>query len=254
MIKVGRYNNKVARYIGKIVKKNTDILIEWVFDNNTNDNYGNFNLTNESGFTYTTGKVGQCMVWPGSKESYNTDVRLRRFFDANNPYSINFWFYVSYPNLSLFQKILFGCDGLNTASYKRNWILIGPNYNSSTNIIFERANKDVLDASCSCYMNVQFDSSTWNNVCIVYNGQDASLYFNNVLYPTLNKYSWDEGKAINMGYTDDGGNGNTIQTTLGGNRQNNRIQFIGRMDQFRIYNYAISQNDVSVLWNNGNGI
>jgi uncharacterized protein (TIGR02145 family) len=210
----------------------------WKFNGSLNDEAGIYNLTS-SGSTYETGKIGTAFKFTGSEECYNTDVNLRRVFDSNNSWSVNLWFnssipYDTYtPGMGDTQKALFYCDGENVQPFKRTTITA-----DQRGILFSRmlgsGNGGNITAAYS------FVQDTWYHLSLNFNGSDATVYINGSLVNIT--LSGDLGQDI--GDED----ANTTQITIGGNRQDNVVQWNGLIDQVYLYNRVLTPFEVQQLY------
>jgi hypothetical protein len=61
------------------------------FDNNTNDTSGNYNCTNVSSVSYTTGRLGQCLVLNNTSATFRFGYQL----NYSSAWSVSAWFKVT---------------------------------------------------------------------------------------------------------------------------------------------------------------
>jgi hypothetical protein len=213
-------------------------------ENNTNDSYGTINGTAMGGLTYTTGKSGQAFNFNGTT-SYidygdNFDIGLSSW-----TYSI--WFYPT--NLSfgraLFSKTAAAAGSGRFALYSFNGICFD------------------LVLSDGKYISIRDNSTvmpgfTWFNITIVVDRDDKiKMYYNGVRSTNM----VDLGTASNnlIPYINDNlGNSRPFRVgclsgTDGFNPETPTTFVQGRLDEFNIWNRALTASEVAQIYNSGSG-
>ncbi|MCA9390286.1 LamG domain-containing protein, partial [candidate division WWE3 bacterium] len=186
----------------------------------------------------TTGKRNASIYLDGGDEYVDlADQPEFSFTDGSGtdlPFSLSFWIKNS-TNAYIISKRQVG--GVNEYSVSTD---------SSRLVTFE------LVASSGAYINTKTDAgyptSTWTLVTVTYDGSETSagmnIYFNGVL-----QASTDGGAG---GYT--GMSDTTAKLTLGGRLDTGTTLYNdmnGYIDDFRIYNYELSQAQVNRVLSNG---
>jgi len=248
-----KYNNQLVMYGSDYLRyeppplqptyPTNGLIVRYAFEDNLYDSANSYNLTSAGTAAYATGKVGKGHSFNGSNEAYTTDATIRAIFDYNYAYTIALWF----NSADTTYRILFGCDGTNSPPYKRTWI----DRRGSTEIHFERFRSYSMGGVGAVGVSItglSLSVGTWYHIVVVYTGSDAVFYLNGTNIPYTPNTGWNTYKGASM---DSGG---TLQTTIGGNRQNNVSQFLGIIDQVYIYNRALTQSEVSQLYNGGAGV
>jgi hypothetical protein len=86
--------------------------------------------------------------------------------------------------------------------------------------------------------NQSIQLNSWTMITMIYNGSSLKIYFNSILaYTVARSINPNSSTTISM-YT---------RTDYGGT-------FIGKLDEIGFYNLALTQNEIDLIYNNGNGI
>ena len=195
------------------------------FDGDATDVSGNYNGT-ASNVTYNTGKFGQCAVFNGSS-SYIAAPYNKTIIDGNKPFS-----------LSIYAKTNFLSESQCLFSLSNNGvggaITLEVNITQANKIIF-RAYGDAVGVAMPA------QDLEWHHYCICNTTNGINLYQDGVFvynYTTI---------TPNIG--------NGLLTTLlrlgAPTDLNTAYGFNGSIDQFRIFNRALTATEVTALYNEG---
>lgn len=209
------------------------LVAHYTFDNTLNDAASGNNLSS-SGATYGVGEIENAFSFTGSEECYSTDVNFRRVFDSKNSWSVSMWYNSSVPyneatGYGTNAKMLFACDGVNSSPYKRTWIRA-----SESGIHLSR----MLGSGNGVELVAEYNflPNTWYHVSVNYDGLNTTVYINGAIAD--HNVSGDIVQDI--GSVD----ANTERVTIGGNRQDNVIQWKGLIDETYIYNRTLTSEEV----------
>lgn len=216
---------------------NNNLLIYYPFDGNSNDASGNGYNGQDFGVTYTSDRFGN----PNSACYFNGTNSYINFpnlniLKPNLPVSFSFW--IKYDSNNFQNQVVF-----NT-SYEEN---------RSTGVVFNSessSNKYVINYADGTYFyspatrssyasNSVIDTNNWHNIVIVVNGaNNMKIYVDCV--ETNGVYSGTGGE---LAYS-------TQPGCLGRHDRNLTLPadyFKGSIDEFRYWDRALSENDVTFL-------
>ena len=186
---------------------------------NANDTCGSFNGTATSGVTYSTGKYGQAAVFSGSNADYISTASPPLNFGTSN-YTVSLW--VNTTTLSANQAMICPYDG---AGMMIN--IVQPNgyvrlyHDGGTTV-------QILSSAIT--------TGTWYHVCCTMDhSTEAKIYINANLENTQT--------GSNLG-TDAGGT-----FYIGNEPAHGSYYMQGSIDQIRIFPSALSQAEVTQLYN-----
>jgi len=216
----------------------TDGLVaHYTFDNTPNDAASGYNLTS-SGRTYGVGEIENAFLFTGTEECYSTDVNFRRVFDNTNSWSVSMWYNSSVPyneatGFGTNAKMLFACDGVNSSPYKRTWIRA-----SELGIHLSR----MLGSGNGVELVAEYNflPNIWYHISLNYDGNNTTVYING----SLLDYNFTGDIVQDIGSVD----ANTERVTIGGNRQDNVIQWKGLIDQTYVYNRTLTSEEVKGVY------
>ena len=184
----------------------------------TSDSSGNNRtLTNNGNVSFASGKLGNAAVFD------TTNWLDCPPFNAPNDFSVSFW--GSTP-----------LDGGNGAIFVNQYpgLFIGTRNDGS-----------VAFGDMSSWESISLTeivtANTWYHYCLVRNGETANLYINNVLATS------SSGNLPDL--TNDGRNFGFF-----GNPEDGHVWDSGSIDAVGIWNRALSEGEVSALYNSGNGL
>jgi prepilin-type N-terminal cleavage/methylation domain-containing protein len=181
---------------------------KWGFEDNVKDSSGlNNHGTIHGNPQYVDGIVGKALDFDGSD-------RIVISSDLGNPneMTIEFWFYVTKGNKTRVQYFMDGRAGGNW------WFLQSYNPSGTGNINFyNRVKVNPND----------WTAGRWNHLALAVNTSASKIFINGELKATGSGYNPDIGENMRIGarYTDSG-------------------HFIGKFDEVRIYNEAISSSQI----------
>ena len=192
--------------------------------NNTLDNTGLVEsvITNNGATVDTGGINGSCYAFNGSTSYIAISGIADCFKGGNNPFSISFWFYHTGNSR---RGILFGNYGL----VSKNII----------NLEITAANKLRFwwDGSPDWVLpNFTLTTQTWYHCVFVYDGSSVKLYINGELKDTRSGSL--EAKTPSGKYQ------------IGRDYRTGETAFYGKMNDFRVYDNALSVKEIKEIYNN----
>jgi hypothetical protein len=143
--------------------------------------------------------------------------------------------------------MLFACDNNNVYPYKRLWVYLS----AEGNITIERYNASTMGGT---YWSGAYGFATtknglnddkWHMVAVRYDGKTLNVVIDNKYWESF------RGPANNtsiIGSEASMESGETVQVTVGANAQNNCPNFIGKIDELRIYSRAITDDEINQLY------
>ena len=207
----------------------TSIYASYNAENNANDSVGTKHGTAQGGLTYTTGKVGNAFQFNGS----NAYVQLpNNSFNFTGDFSASLW--VNFPSMSfqncqLIENTCFDTSGAGTSGW-RLYYLYGSlgfyNYRENSMVLLE-----------SYQLN---QANVWYHVVITSSSSGMKIYLNGSL-------------SVSNTTTQRPNYPNTASTRLGASRFNSQF-FTGKMDGVTIWNRLLTDDEVTNLYNAGNGV
>lgn len=166
------------------------------------------------------GVVGQAMYFDGANDwaANSTAIGLP---SGNSPFTISTWI-----NISLIQPLMFVAGWGPTANYQANWLLLTSgkmlhiNYGNSGDAV----------------SNTTMSANTWYHAVVTYDGTTRRYYLNG------------SPDGSNTPQTMNVTNSNlTVAYDLNGNS----MHFNGKIDEFRVYNRALTASEITELYNQG---
>ena len=216
---------------------NNNLLIFYPFDGNSNDASGNDYHGQDFGVTYTSDRFGN----PNSACYFNGINSYINFPNLNTlkpnlPVSFSFW--IKYDSSSFQNQVVF-----NTSYEENRSSSVVFNSESSTNkyvVNYADGTYSYSPATRRSYAsNSVIDINNWHNIVIVVNGaSNMKIYVDCV--ETSGTYS---GSGGGLAYS-------TQPGCLGRHDRSLTLPadyFKGSIDEFRYWNRALSQNDVTLL-------
>jgi hypothetical protein len=209
----------------------------WKFDNNSNDFSGLYNGT-ASNVTYSTAsKLGShAAAFNGSSSNIAIPALVNYY-----PLSFSVWAQNSSgwaPSADGVQEIL-NMSIFDNSSIKRRLtlgIVKNPGWPTGPTVMYGNSNHWSLNSSSI------FNGNTTSFFHLVYNvpgyNSAPTIYINGTSYSFTNN---------------GGGHGGTAGFSIGSNG-NGAEWWNGKLDNLRIFNKILSQSEVNILYNGGNGI
>jgi len=183
------------------------------------DSFGSADLTNTGVTINQIGKVGQAYQTTGSSQK----LQNNSFTAITGNFTMNLWVYISANQTIYSTPLETGNYGANSGfgflwdSQRLSW-RINQNYNHYSPLL------DVI-----------FNS--WAMITMTYDGANVRMYINGDL------------KTV----TANTANPSTSNLLTAFYRQDQGQQMIGKNDEISIYNVALTQNQIDILYNSGNG-
>lgn len=204
---------------------NDGLVAYYPFDGNVDDYSGNsFNLIGFTGHNFGSGIVAQSLTFDGITDFLEFPDTVR--FQPLKSSTLSFWIKTN-------QTSRFDLFTQRTGSFSPSDFNYG--------LIFNMADPASLDVRCPGYnsgtefsTNLRLDSLSWTNIIIIKNTNDSST----VLYK--NGIDVINHKGMDTDYEIQG-------KLLLGTNQNKNAFFRGMIDEIRIYNRAISNNEISLI-------
>ncbi len=169
---------------------------------------------------------GRCLSFDGVNERVNCGSAILN--SDNQDFSVSLW---AYRNENTYEGLVAKDPG---GGANRNWFLMGFTNNNIKIVVWETDGNDVLRYSAAN----SFPLSTWTHIGLVV---DCT---NHKLYSIINGIRTDI-----TGAWDGTSKNEVIDLTIGWN-YNNTYAFNGKIDEVRVYSRALSQNDITYLYNN----
>ncbi len=194
------------------------MIAEYPFDGNDKDIAGSNDGTSVGSPGYTTGKIGTAIDLDGSSDYVILPAGI---FDTEN-ISIATWVY--WDGGSNWQRIFDFGNG--TSSY----MFLTPSSSSNTlRFAFKNGGSEQLVETTG------LSTGAWTHVAVTINGDTGSIYVNGIL------------KATNASMTINPSDFNPQVNYIGDSQWSSDPLFNGRIDDFRIYNYALSVDEIALL-------
>lgn len=182
---------------------------------NANDLLGNFNGVTNSGITFNSSTVtgsGYCAQFNGTSGYINIPYQV---FPSNSGWSLSMWIKSSQTTLGLYSIGVFVID---------NSIL-----SVNNNLVFKKNLSTIL-------LN-----NNWHNLTITSDKNTLKYYIDNVLMESISTTTayFNNYSSGSLGYASKGTNGWSTKNCY----------FSGLMDNVRFYNRALSESDISKIFN-----
>ena len=200
---------------------NDGLVAYYPFNGNANDESGNGNNGTVNGASLTTDRFGD-----SDKAFYfnnnNISIQHNSLLNISNSFTIDFWYN---PSTLYFAQDLITKGADNNDNF---WIIRHHNYseNPFLNFSIRYANQTGHSAFISTPT-----INTWHNICVKIDGSFISMFKN--------------GELINSGSSSlvFQNNTNTYNLIIGTLQYN----FNGKIDDIRIYNRALTQEEITYL-------
>jgi hypothetical protein len=223
----------------------TSLVASYNGESDTNDSFGTNHGTSVGGLTYGAGKIGTAFVGNGTTSYIEVGDKLDLGLSS---WSYSIWFYptnLSF-NRTLFSKTAWAAGGGRFALNIESALIAFYITLSDGNYISIRDNSTVLP------------SNQWSNLTVVVDRNDkVKLYYNGVLSTNVVSLGTINNNLIP--YINDNLN-NTRPFRIGcasgtdGYNPETPTNFAqGRIDSFNVWNKALTQSEITELYNSGNG-
>jgi len=236
------YEEESTNRLAAVEVPSEGLISEYLFDNYNLKRDGVFPLSPDIEPYLNEGKIGYGLSFNGEVQFFSTSTEFQEYFDLNNVYSICLWFKSSEGGC------LFACDGENNYPYKRTKLSL----RHDGRLIFSRYNANTMGGARTwgAYPFVSrkdgFDNDEWHFLVAIYDAKTLTICVDNEYWETFSGLA--NGTKI-IGSEQSMESGKTTQVTIGGCAQNNLPRFIGTMDQIRVYNKVLTDNEIELLYN-----
>lgn len=210
----------------------TNLEACWSYDSTYNDLTANGWDLNNVGTTFLTGsncKIGDCVEFT-SGDRLTTGTLFNGFTST----SISFWMY--------------------SPSYSATYQAIINSYGSSNqNVVFQTQNADLnpvflfSDGTTTTEMasgSITLSASTWYHIVITNSGNGVTNFYINGAYITSTGTAGSSGRILKT---------STHDTWIGSIDGLSR-SFVGRMDEFMIFEQTLSLSEIQELYNSNNAL
>ena len=208
-----------------------ELLNYWKLDEssgNASDSVGSVTLTN-SNVTYSSGKINNCAVFnSGTDKLTGTIADIDSYSDG---WSISFWAY--HNNTAIGREWLWQIG----ESSSLGTCFVGTWESPWTNLWFKFGNGETSFYGTNTSQSIP--NEEWFHIVATVNGTSQKLYYNGSLVSNVTK-------------TNTIRNNNTTLTV--GNDSGNSYPWDGSVDEVGIWSRALSSDEVSTLYNSGNGL
>lgn len=216
---------------------NSGLVAYYPFDGNSNDMSGNgHNGTEYGGISYVSGKIGQAARFDG----VNDFIKIYSGGELIGESAFTFSAWIkpySLAKTKYYQNTIFTQND-NNNGYVTNDILIGgEKYSSDNSIVYD--NYPPRGGWVKSYTKI--NKNQWTHIVVVKYNQKVTFYINGI-------------KDVEHSYTESVSSSTTssIDNVLIGSRYFKGkacCQYHGLLDEVRIYNRALSQSEVTSLYN-----
>ena len=217
--------------IADITTDCSDVVALYHFDGNADDSSWNGNDGNPIGTTFDSGKLGQGAVFDGSNTMINISNSNSLNFGSND-FTVSFWTKSS-SELTGFKTLI----GKNNETYyiqDTGWVIVQRDLSGDKFAIQVADNSGTSRGVTSSV----FDETLWHHIVSVISSSGIFLYVDGNL----------EGQTPSVG------NADTDRELTIGNSYNLVQDFMGDIDEVIIYDRALSQSEISELYNSGTGV
>lgn len=211
------------------------LFTDYAFDTSDSGGYDG-TIIGANCSTEVTGKVNSACSFDG----INDDIRLSNgaFNDLTNG-TVMFW--INYTNHTPSNHVaLFTASRLTDDS---NAITISINYDNLLYVFSKLGGASQYSGK----MQTPFPENTWTHVTWVKDGANHSIYMNGIIQPL----TWGTDVNRNVHFNTIGG---TVGYTIGQYRRSGNANYMkGGIDEFGIWDRALTSNEINKSYGNGNG-
>jgi len=207
-----------------------DLLAYYTADNTPNDALGNYNGTLVNGATYGTGIINNGFSLDGVNDYVDLGVNPQYNFGTND-FTFSVW---AYWTINRAYNPIFD---------------IGDYFGTNNSICLYANSSQKLDLwhkdSSGSYFEIgttgtgTFVINTWNHVVVRRTSNTIDVFINNVKYNLSTTFTAPLGNA-------------TGDSKIGYNGYSN--YYVGKLDEFAAFNRALSDSEVTELYNSGAGL
>jgi hypothetical protein len=207
---------------------NDGLVAYYPFNGNANDSSGNGNHGIEhGGVGYVDGVIGKA----GSFDGINDYIEIEHSSSLDISQSITLSTWVNF-------------DNINTIEYGKDWVSIltkdnftlsyGLMFSLGENKVFRFYHKGISVDTTDFLAKDIISTNRWFHITVSYNGSLAKIYINNILVSTNNSNGLIEKNLKNI--------------LLGKNDGPYPYFLDGKLDDLRIYNRALSEEEIQQLY------
>lgn len=197
-------------------------------DNTPNDSKGTYNGTLVNGATYSTGKIGSAFSLDGINDYVNIPTFGASFSSPSSAHSYSAW--------------------VNTIGNGYNILIQNGNTGMGTMMGFQnsRLNMWYRGGNVSVQSTATISNNVWVHIASTYDGSGTiKLYINGALDSTFTGKTWIDG-------------GGACATNIGSYQRFNvgldpTLFFNGKIDEVGVWNRALTEAEVTELYNGGAG-
>jgi hypothetical protein len=235
-----KLNNNTLMLNSKVLTKTsvspllTGLLAYWKFDEasgNATDSSGNNIAGAATDITYTaSGKIGRCFTFNNS----SSQLLLGNATIIKPTSALSFSFWMKSSTEPAVEAMIIDCTGNNTG-YRIS--LYG---GGGFGFIFGNGSS-IIDAYIGAAATGNLYDNAWHHIVLTWDGTTVKCYFNNTNDPTENE-TWSN--TISHDAAD---------IYIGSNSSNIR-HYEGSLDEFGIWNRALTITEIGLLYNSGAGL
>jgi hypothetical protein len=219
---------------------NSGLVAYFPFSGNAADSSGNLNNGTVYGAALTSDRFGKNNSAYDFNGAQYISGNASLFPSGNNPRSISIWYNARNLSEVGFSKLLFGYGGGNCGS---SFLIVFENTDIGPGYIgkYEVQGHCLSFRNYTSYPNVA--NNQWHNIVVKYDGKVLTFYNDgNLVFtsPAVSMNTNVSSKIFNIG-THPTINGSSVYV------DNLSKKFIGKIDDIRIYNRAITDAEISYL-------
>ena len=230
---IATYLNKVAKYkntiasLASYVPIPSNYVAYWKFNGDYTDETGNYNgaKVGTGGPNFVAGKIGQCVELNINEtintQYINTGLSSDSFFNETKPYTISFWFKTLHSSRDFFCTFNAGA-----APFFCNHEA-SPNYY----LTFGRVSSGGVDGVL--VPGLVYLDNEWHHFLGRYDSQTVDFWLDGV-------FKGSKASTLSTNENDD-------SLTIGRHGDYNGYYYHGYLDNFRIYDYAITDEQILSL-------
>lgn len=195
------------------------LITEYDFNNTYNNINGNTPFNSNTGTSFVTGRDGVTTNGAININNTGSTATILNLPYGNASRTVSLWVKTNTMNSGYNMVFSYG-QGANSSAF-------GSSYNATVCELFGFANNLSIASSNT--------NNTWYHFVYSYDGSNAKIYKNGALLTTVAK-SWNTLNSSNI-----------FKLGIG---VGNEISFRGAIDDLKIYNYAVTDADVTSLYTN----
>jgi hypothetical protein len=222
------------------------LISRYTFDDSLNDTYGSNNgwtsLATPAEWAYETGKINQAFATKATSNATNTKKTIRNNSNINiykigegyNTFSISLWFKVT--NASQDHAYIFSTN--STTTFGNLFLMGGPSWKPGSvdgGLWFETFSGKRIHSA------VDYRDNQWHHAVATYDDSFQRFYVDNV----------ERGTALSR--SSRGSVGTTTNAQIGADLYGS-WPLNGLVDLLYFYNRALTTDEISQLYNNGDGV